>query len=87
MVYVAQGYTGRVSMWGNRRAYANTLPEQVDALLARGDVPPGRQLRRRVGVEGISWLVIRAVRGGLRHVLETEGGLQAWLVAGLPTTR
>ena len=40
VVYVAQGYTGQVSMWANRRAYAHTVPEQVDALLARGDVPP-----------------------------------------------
>ena len=37
---MAQGYTGHVSMWANRRAYAHTLPEQVDTLLARDDVPP-----------------------------------------------
>jgi hypothetical protein len=39
-VYVIQGYTGQLAMWGNRSAYRPTFPEAVDAVFAAGDVPP-----------------------------------------------
>jgi hypothetical protein len=45
VVYVAQGYTGHVSMWANRRAYAHTLPEQV----VMGQFGPGDDFRTRAG--------------------------------------
>lgn len=40
VVYVLQGFTGHLSMWGNRSAFRSTAVEAVDALLARPDVPP-----------------------------------------------
>lgn len=39
-VYVLQGYTGQLVMWGNRSAYRPTFPEAADAVFAAGDVPP-----------------------------------------------
>jgi hypothetical protein len=39
-VYVIQGYTGNVSMWGNRSAYRQPFPETAVAVFARGDAPP-----------------------------------------------
>lgn len=39
-VYVLQGYTGQLAMWGNRSAYRQTFPEAADAVFAAGDVPP-----------------------------------------------
>src|SRR3954466_5104821 len=39
-VYVIQGYTGQLAMWGNRSAYRPTFPEAADAVFAAGDVPP-----------------------------------------------
>jgi S-formylglutathione hydrolase FrmB len=38
-VYVIQGYTGQVTMWGNRQAYRQNFLETADALFA-GDTPP-----------------------------------------------
>ena len=39
-VYVLQGYTGHVAMWGNRTPFRRPFPEEADALFARGDAPP-----------------------------------------------
>jgi hypothetical protein len=39
-VYVIQGYTGQLTMWGNRSAYWPTFPEAADAGFSSGDVPP-----------------------------------------------
>jgi S-formylglutathione hydrolase FrmB len=39
-VYVIQGLTGQVDMWGNRDAFRPTYPEAIDALFASGDAPP-----------------------------------------------
>jgi S-formylglutathione hydrolase FrmB len=39
-VYVIQGYTGQVDMWGNRSAYRQPFPETADAVFARGEAPP-----------------------------------------------
>ncbi len=39
-VYVIQGYTGHVGMWFNRTPFRQHFPELVDAVFARGDVPP-----------------------------------------------
>ncbi len=39
-VYVIQGYTGHVTMWGNRSAYRQPYPETADAMFARGEAPP-----------------------------------------------
>ena len=40
VVFALQGFTGQVDMWQNRTAFLPTLVEAVDALVARGDVPP-----------------------------------------------
>jgi S-formylglutathione hydrolase FrmB len=40
VVYVIQGYTGYVSMWGNRSAYRQPFPETADAVFANGQAPP-----------------------------------------------
>jgi S-formylglutathione hydrolase FrmB len=37
--YLLRGHTGQLDMWANRRAFAPTFLEQVDALFAGGDVP------------------------------------------------
>jgi hypothetical protein len=37
--YLLRGHTGQLDMWANRRAFAPTFLEQVDALFARDDVP------------------------------------------------
>ncbi len=39
-IYVIMGYTGKVEMWGNVNAFRQTLPEEVESLFSRGDVPP-----------------------------------------------
>jgi S-formylglutathione hydrolase FrmB len=39
-IYVIQGYTGHVTMWGNRNAFRQPFPETADAVFARGDAPP-----------------------------------------------
>jgi S-formylglutathione hydrolase FrmB len=39
-VYVLLGFTGHVTMWGNRTAYRRPFPETADALFAAGDTPP-----------------------------------------------
>ena len=39
-VYVLQGLTGQVDMWRNRRAFAPTTPEAIDAAFVAGDGPP-----------------------------------------------
>lgn len=38
-IYVIQGYTGSVVMWGNRTPYRPTFPEAVDDLFASGAAP------------------------------------------------
>ncbi len=40
VVYVIQGYTGQIGMWGNRIAFRQPFPELADALFARGEAPP-----------------------------------------------
>jgi hypothetical protein len=45
-VYVLQGYTGQLAMWGNRSAYRQTFPEAADAVFAAGDVPPAAFTKR-----------------------------------------
>ncbi len=39
-VYVIQGYTGHLTMWGNRSAFRPTFPERVDQVFASGQAPP-----------------------------------------------
>ena len=39
-VYVIQGYTGYLTMWGNREAFRQPFPETADALFASGQAPP-----------------------------------------------
>ncbi len=39
-VYLLQGYTGALPMWGNRSPYRPTYIEHVDALFQRRDAPP-----------------------------------------------
>src|SRR6185503_6660261 len=39
-IYVIQGYTGQIDMWGNREALSPTVIERFDALFASGDCPP-----------------------------------------------
>ncbi len=39
-IYVIQGYSGQVVMWGNRSAYRQPFTETADAVFARGDAPP-----------------------------------------------
>lgn len=39
-IYVIQGYTGQLDMWGNRFWREPTLIERVDALFAQPDAPP-----------------------------------------------
>lgn len=39
-VYVIQGYTGHVAMWGNRSAYRQPFTETADAVFAGGQAPP-----------------------------------------------
>jgi hypothetical protein len=39
-VYVIQGYTGYVTMWGNRSAYRQPFTETADAVFAAADAPP-----------------------------------------------
>src|SRR5688572_370113 len=39
-VYVIQGYTGHVGMWGNRTAYRQPFVETADAVFASGEAPP-----------------------------------------------
>jgi hypothetical protein len=38
-VYVIQGYTGHVGMWGNRTAYRQPFVETADAVFASGGAP------------------------------------------------
>jgi hypothetical protein len=40
VVYVLQGFTGRVDMWGNRLPFRLTYPELADRLFAAGEAPP-----------------------------------------------
>jgi Putative esterase len=39
-VYVLQGYTGHVAMWGNRTPFRQPFPEALDDAMARGECPP-----------------------------------------------
>jgi S-formylglutathione hydrolase FrmB len=39
-VYVIQGYTGQLAMWGNRSPYRRPLPEAADAMFAASQAPP-----------------------------------------------
>ncbi len=39
-IYVIMGYTGQVAMWDNVNSYRATLPEALDELFSRPDVPP-----------------------------------------------
>ena len=39
-VYVIQGYTGHVAMWGNRAAFRRPFPELADEAFASGGTPP-----------------------------------------------
>lgn len=39
-VYVIQGLTGQLDMWGNREAFRPNYPEMVDELFASGGAPP-----------------------------------------------
>jgi S-formylglutathione hydrolase FrmB len=39
-VYEIQGYTGHVTMWGNRSAFRQPFVETADAVFARGEAPP-----------------------------------------------
>ncbi len=39
-VYVIQGLTGQLDMWGNREAFRPNFPELADALFASGEAPP-----------------------------------------------
>src|SRR5262245_64305184 len=38
-VYVIQGYTGHVAMWGNRTPYRQPFIETADAVFASGEAP------------------------------------------------
>ncbi len=40
VVYVIQGYTGHLTMWGNRSPYRQPFPETADAVFASGQAPP-----------------------------------------------
>jgi S-formylglutathione hydrolase FrmB len=40
VIYLIQGYTGTVGMWGNRTPFRPTVLELIDDLFARTDVPP-----------------------------------------------
>jgi S-formylglutathione hydrolase FrmB len=40
VVYVIQGYTGHLAMWGNRSPYRQPFPETADAVFASGQAPP-----------------------------------------------
>ena len=39
-VYVIQGYTGHVAMWGNRTPFRQPFVETADAVFAAGEAPP-----------------------------------------------
>ena len=39
-VYVIQGLTGQLDMWGNREAFRSNYPEEVDRLFATGGASP-----------------------------------------------
>ncbi|MGH3546650.1 MAG: alpha/beta hydrolase [Pseudonocardiaceae bacterium] len=39
-IYVIQGYTGHLAMWGNRSPYRQPFPETADAVFAAGETPP-----------------------------------------------
>ncbi|WP_424537162.1 alpha/beta hydrolase [Sphaerisporangium viridialbum] len=39
-VYVIQGYTGHLAMWGNRTPFRRPFPETADQVFARGEAPP-----------------------------------------------
>jgi S-formylglutathione hydrolase FrmB len=39
-IYLIQGLTGQLDMWRNRSAFRRSVPELVDDLFARDDVPP-----------------------------------------------
>ncbi|HET8526427.1 MAG TPA: alpha/beta hydrolase-fold protein [Actinomycetota bacterium] len=39
-VYVIQGLTGQLDMWGNREPFRQNFPEAVDELFASGQAPP-----------------------------------------------
>lgn len=38
-VYVIQGFTGQIDMWGNREPFRVTYPEAIDRLFARAEAP------------------------------------------------
>ena len=40
MIYLIQGYTGTLGMWGNRSPFRPTVLELVDDLFGRTDTPP-----------------------------------------------
>ncbi|HET6294051.1 MAG TPA: alpha/beta hydrolase-fold protein [Kribbella sp.] len=39
-IYVAMGYLGHLGMWSNRTPFRQPYPELLDALFAKGEVPP-----------------------------------------------
>ena len=39
-VYVIQGYTGHVAMWGNRSPFRQPFVETADRVFAEGQAPP-----------------------------------------------
>jgi enterochelin esterase-like enzyme len=39
-IYVLQSFSGQLDMWLNRRAFEPNMPERIDALFSRSDVPP-----------------------------------------------
>lgn len=39
-VYLIQGLTGQLDMWNNRSPFRENVPELIDAMFAKGDVPP-----------------------------------------------
>jgi len=40
VVYVLQGYTGQLPMWGNCTPFRQPFPERADGVFARGEAPP-----------------------------------------------
>jgi enterochelin esterase-like enzyme len=39
-IYVLQSFSGQLDMWFNRKALEPNMPERIDALFSRSDVPP-----------------------------------------------
>jgi S-formylglutathione hydrolase FrmB len=39
-IYVLQSFSGQLDMWFNRKAFEPTMPERIDALFSRSNMPP-----------------------------------------------